>query len=191
MNYIPEKNALDINKNLIDRLILDGKAVLDATVGNGNDTLLLSNSVGSNGKVYGFDIQKIAIDNTRDLLLREEAAKNVKLINDSHENIDKYIDEKIDLAIYNLGYLPGGDKNIKTNAKSSVNSIEKVLYLLNKKGIVIVTVYTGHPGGIDEKNAIEDFFINLDQRQFNVLKYEFINQKNNPPMVYRIEKIKI
>lgn len=191
MKYKSEKNAMDISKKLIDEFLVKGDIALDATIGNGNDTLLICKKVGSKGKVYGFDIQEIAIKNTKDLLTKENLIENVQLINDSHENIDKHISENIDFAIYNLGYLPGGDKTIKTNANSSVISIEKTLEILNLEGILIITVYTGHSGGIDEKLAIEEVLVNLDQRQFSVLKYEFINQRNNPPLVYRIEKIKL
>lgn len=93
-----------------------GKIALDATVGKGNDTLKLLKAVGDEGFVYGFDVQKDAL-NTAEELLKD--FKNYKLILDSHENIDKI--EKFDLVIYNLGYLPGSDKKITTLKDSTLS----------------------------------------------------------------------
>lgn len=190
MKYKSESNAISITRDLIDRYVKDGDIVLDATVGNGNDTILLAEKVGISGRVYGFDIQKIAINNTISLLESKNLNENVILINEDHFKIDKYIDENLNFIIYNLGYLPKGDKSIKTKASTSIGSIEKSLNLLDYNGLLIITVYTGHAGGLEEKIAIENLIINLNQKNFTVLKYEFINQKNNPPIVYKIEKIK-
>lgn len=190
MRYKSENNSLSIVKNAIEEYVEEGDIVLDATIGNGNDTLALAKRIGYKGKIYGFDIQDIAIENTKNLLIKNDLLDNTILIKDSHENIHNHIKENLDFVIYNLGYLPKGDKKIKTMADSTVNSIEKALELLKLNGIMIITVYTGHPGGMEEKAAIENLIINLEQIQFNVLKYEFINQRNSPPLVYRIEKIK-
>lgn len=190
MKYKSESNAISITRDLIDRYVKDGDIVLDATVGNGNDTILLAEKVGISGRVYGFDIQKTAINNTISLLESKNLNENVILINEDHFKIDKYIDENLNFIIYNLGYLPKGDKSIKTKASTSIGSIEKSLNLLDYNGLLIITVYTGHAGGLEEKIAIENLIINLNQKNFTVLKYEFINQKNNPPIVYKIEKIK-
>lgn len=171
--------------------IRDGDVVLDATVGNGNDTLDLARLVGSKGKVYGFDIQDMAIKNTKKLLTKNNQLENVILINDNHINIDKYIDEPLNLAIYNLGYLPKGDKNLKTDASSTVISVSKALDLLKKNGILIITSYIGHPGGLEEKEALEQMLISLNQKEYNVLKNEFINQQNFPPLLYIVEKANI
>jgi tRNA A58 N-methylase Trm61 len=188
MKYRIIINTLEIVKNFMKNCISDGSIALDCTVGNGNDTLLLAKLVGSSGKVYGFDIQNLAIENTRNLLNEHGFNDRVNLIKDSHENIDLYINEKVDFIVYNLGYLPKGDKNIKTNKISTIISLNKALQLLNKNGLIVITVYTGHNGGIEEKEAIEEFLKKLDQRLFNVLKFDFINQINNPPILYCLEK---
>ncbi|MDR7869985.1 MAG: class I SAM-dependent methyltransferase [Tissierellaceae bacterium] len=188
MKYERIINTISISKDLLSQHIKEGDIVLDATVGNGNDTLDLARLVGKDGKVFGFDIQKIAIENTKDLLEQNKLLESVVLINDSHENIDQYIFEPLDFAIYNLGYLPKGNKNIKTKSKSTVISVTKTLELLNKKGLLIIISYIGHPGGLEEKEALEEKLKELDQKKFNVLKSEFINQKNLPPLLYIIEK---
>ncbi len=182
-------NTGELVRQFIRNNVLEGYKVLDCTIGNGHDTLALSQAVGSTGKVYGFDIQEIAIENTLALLKKHNSSNNVELILDSHENIDNHISHKLNFIIYNLGYLPKGDKSIRTSSTSSVISIKKALTLLDKNGLLAVTVYVGHPGGMDEKNSIEEIFKTLDQKEYNVLRYEFINQANDPPVFYCIERV--
>lgn len=188
MNYKRFINTMEITKNIIDKHIKEGSKVLDCTVGNGKDTLLLAELVGEDGKVYGFDIQNQALEITLSKLLNKNLQNRVHLIKDSHENIDLYIEEKLDLIIYNLGYLPKGNKNIKTNKKSTLISINKALNLLKNNGIILITCYTGHKGGLEEKTGVESFLSLLDQRKYNIIKYDFINQINFPPVLYGVEK---
>lgn len=183
------KSAVTIAKRIMDMTISEGDVVLDCTVGNGNDTLHLAKLVGESGKVYGFDIQPIAIEITKNRLIENDLINRVVLINDGHEHIDLYIQEKLDFVIYNLGYLPKGDKTIITKASTTLESINKALSLLKKNGILLVTSYTGHEGGQEEYNALLNFFTSLDQRKFNVLKFKFINQRNNPPTLFGLEKL--
>lgn len=190
MRYKILNNTVTISKKYIEQYLKEGQIALDATVGNGNDTIIMADKVGSQGKVYGFDIQKIAINNTEKVLKRNNLLERVKLIEDSHENINKYIFEKLDFIIYNLGYLPNGDKNIITKVDSTVKSIKHSLDLLNNNGLLLINSYVGHEGGLDENLEIENLLRDLNQKNFNVLKNGFLNQKNNPPILYIIEKAK-
>ncbi|MGO1368783.1 MAG: class I SAM-dependent methyltransferase [Senegalia sp. (in: firmicutes)] len=183
------KNSRLISHQLIDLKLKEGMIAVDATVGNGNDTLLLAKKVGDCGKVYGFDIQDIAIKNTLKTLKDNNLNNRVKLIKDSHENILKYINEKLDLVIFNLGYLPKGDHSIITKAKSTLKAIESVLSYLNENGILIIVSYYGHLGGEEEKEELENYLEKLDQKKFTVLKMNFLNQINSPPILFCIEKI--
>ena len=182
-------NPVAMVKKIILHYVNEGYIVVDCTVGNGNDTLLLAKMVGESGMVYGFDIQAMAIDKTRNKLIEHGLEKRVNLINSGHENIDMYVKDRVHLVVYNLGYLPGGDKKIITTPDTTLESIMKALNLLNANGLLLVTCYTGHKGGMLEKEKVEEFLISLDQRKFNVLKFNFINQKNNPPILYGVEKL--
>ena len=182
-------NPVDMTKRIITNYVREGSKVLDCTVGNGNDTLDLAKLVGDNGKVYGFDIQSVALETTKNKLKIEGLENRVLLIEDSHEYIDKYISEELDLIIYNLGYLPGGDKSIKTNSITTVKSIKKALNLLKSNGLLLIVSYTGHAGGKEEKEKLESYLKSLDQKYANVLEFNFINQKNNPPILYGVEKL--
>lgn len=188
MKYKIINNTISLTKEFIKEHIRNGQVVLDATIGNGNDTLLMADRVGKNGKVYGFDIQQVAIDNTTKLLKENNLENRVTLIRDSHENLNKYITHSLDFIIYNLGYLPNGDKNIITQSNSTLKSIELSLELLNKNGLLLVNSYIGHDGGMEENLEIESMLRRLNQKEYNVLKHSFINQKNNPPILYIIER---
>lgn len=187
-----KKIVKDKSKYIVDEVIekveIKYNVAIDATMGKGNDTIKLAKKLGSDGIVYSFDIQDIAICNTKNKL-KELNINNVELIKDSHENLSEYIKEKADLIIFNLGYLPGFDKNIKTKASSTEIGIKKSLEILGLGGILIITLYTGHEGSLEEKFAIEKLFKNISQKEYAMQKIEFFNQINNPPIVYLIEKI--
>lgn len=180
-------NAGQIVREIMNAYIKDGDTLVDATVGNGHDTAMMAHLCGHRGKVYGFDIQSAAIENTADLLKEKGILNRVQLINDGHENMDEHISEKVDFIVYNLGYLPGGNKNIKTTSSTTIISINKALNMLNNHGIIVITAYPGHEGGEEEKSKIEDVLRALNQKEYNILKYDFINQRNHPPVVYCVE----
>lgn len=184
------RNATELGKHILNQKLENGMVVVDATVGNGYDTLNLAKLIGDKGKVYGFDIQKKAINITKNRLIENHLLNRVELINDSHETINQYIKEKIDLAIFNLGYLPGGDHSIITRPASTIESIKSILNILKDNGLIVVVSYYGHEEGLEEKNQVERFLSHLDQKYFTTLKLHFINQINNPPIVYCVEKIK-
>ncbi len=183
------KNSVEIGRLLIENHIEKGSRVVDCTLGNGNDTLRLREAIGDRGYLYGFDIQKKALENTRDKLISNGySLDNVDLIEDGHENIDLYVEDPVDFIIYNLGYLPGGNKEIITEGETTLISIEKSLKLLADNGLVLVISYLSHRGGMEENMAIVDFLKVLNQKEFNVLECSFINQKNLPAKAYIIEK---
>lgn len=173
----------------LQKHIQPGNIVIDATLGNGHDTFKIAELLAGSGKIYGFDIQPSAIENSKVLLASLPAPKpKIELIEDSHAFFAQYISEKVDFIIYNLGYLPKGDKEITTLADSTLKSVQSGLALLRGNGIMLIAVYHGHDAGKAEKEALEIFLSTLDQKQFNVLKQQFINQQNNPPFIYVIEK---
>ena len=109
---------------------------------------------------------------------------------DSHANISNYLGNQdlVRLAIFNLGYLPGSDKKIITTPSSTLEAIQILLDRLEKNGKIIIVSYYGHDGGIEEKDAVEELISALSQKEWSVLKYQFINQINCPPICYVIEK---
>ena len=183
------KGILQYAHELLEESIQPGELAVDATCGNGYDTLFLSNLVGKDGKVLAFDVQEQAIKATEELLIKNNKS-HVALIQNSHEFVSDYIQdsEKIGGAIFNLGYLPRSDKKIITKGSSTIKALESMLDRLKKKGLIVLVVYHGHEGGKEEKDAIIQFVKQLEQKKFNVLQHGFINQQNDPPFIIAIEK---
>ncbi|MGN1132930.1 MAG: tRNA (mnm(5)s(2)U34)-methyltransferase [Oscillospiraceae bacterium] len=156
---------------------------IDATMGNGNDTLFLCELAGEIGKVTAFDIQKTAFENTEKLLKKNNMFERAKLIMDGHENIDKYFAENsADVICFNFGYLPGGDHSIATRADTSLQAINKSLNILKPGGIMSLCVYSGGDTGFEEKNAILSLMELLPSDKFTVILNTYYNRKNNPPI---------
>ena len=173
--------------DLVKEILIRKKDIdlaVDMTAGNGNDSAFILNVLGAK-KLIAFDIQKAARDNTLKLLGPRD---NFTFILDSHSNIDKYIQDKIDLAVYNLGYLPNSDKTITTRSDSTIESLEKVLSLLRKKGRVLITIYPGHAQGKIEADKLDHFLEELDPKDFAILKLSYPNKKDTAPYVVTIEK---
>ncbi|WP_085558481.1 class I SAM-dependent methyltransferase [Carnobacterium iners] len=184
------ENALRYSHTLLKNTIINGDTVIDATVGNGGDTILLAKLVGETGHVFGFDIQTQAIKTTKEKLMLTSLLEQVSLYNEGHENLNHFIPENTEIAaaVFNLGYLPKGDKKIITKGETTIQAVELILPRLRKGGLLLLTVYSGHPGGELEKSAIVDFTKDLTQDSYTVLYYGFINQKNAPPFLIAIEK---
>ena len=182
------KGATQIVNYLLPQWVHEGDVVIDATCGNGNDTLTLAHLIGTNGKVYGFDIQELAIASTEKKLIKNEVVERASLICDSHALMKEHVKEEVDFIIFNLGYLPRADKTITTLVDSTLKAIEAGLDLLKLHGIMVVVIYPGHEEGYEEKNAVLEYVQNLDQQRIDVMKIDFVNQKNNPPIVIALEK---
>ncbi len=173
---------------LLSQLVQNGDTVVDATVGKGNDTEFLSQLVGEHGKVYGFDVQSEAINYTKKRLDDKNLCNNVTLFNTGHENVAKLVDESINAAIFNLGYLPGSNKDIITKPDTTLTAIKACLEKLEVNGIVVLVLYYGHDGGLQEKDAVIQYAQSLDQKAFSVMQYQFINQVHCPPILLAIQK---
>lgn len=153
--------------------------VVDATVGNGKDTLFLSSLLGEKGKIYGFDIQEKAVLTTKNLLQEQGVKKDVVLFQQSHENFS-IITEDIDLFIYNLGYLPGSDKSITTKGKTTVTSLLSAINKLKKGGAISLLCYVGHEEGKKEYEAVSSFVTTLDSNQWEVSKHQWLYKEDTP-----------
>ncbi len=162
-----------VKKLLLDN-VKEKNISVDFTLGRGNDTIFLSENF---NYVYSFDLQKECID---DFELKN--IQNVKLILDSHENVDKYIDG-FDCGMYNLGYLPGSNKEITTNAESTLISLYKAVNILNIGGFISIVLYIGHNQGKRESQEVLEFCSRLDNKRFNVAYLNLLNKNNSPSLV--------
>ncbi len=167
----------------------EGDNVVDATAGNGHDTVFLAKIVGPAGHVSAFDIQEEAMISTAEKLKALGLSERVTLIRAGHEKLLKYACAPASVVMYNLGYLPGGDKQFTTEPETTWQSIEQALQLLMPGGIITIVLYPGHEQGKLEKERIFQASSSLDASQFSVLHTRLLNQKNEPPELLVIQKV--
>jgi Predicted S-adenosylmethionine-dependent methyltransferase involved in cell envelope biogenesis len=177
-----------LRKQLIEPHLNLGGTAVDYTMGNGNDTLYLSDAVGENGCVYAFDIQDTALANTSELLENNNCYHNYTLIKDSHSNVESYVTLPVDVGIFNLGYLPGGgNKELTTMRETTMQAVESSVKLMADGGIVFISVYPGHDEGKLEGEMIEAVYSDLDRRIYCVSCFKIINSPTSPYFII-IEK---
>ena len=165
---------------ILAEYIKEGDVAVDCTAGNGHDTLFLARAVGEAGRVYAFDVQKEAIENTSRLLSENGIdISNVSFICDSHANLADYI-SRPNIIMYNLGYMPGGDHSITTTETDTLKSLEIALDLIAPGGVISVIAYPGHEEGAREMRAIKTLLSSLPTAQFEVVTITQDNRKNAP-----------
>jgi predicted methyltransferase len=142
----------------VAEVVRPGDTVIDATAGNGHDTCFLAGLVGPTGKVYAFDVQPEAIEATRQRLEAAGLAAQARLLDSGHERMDAALPMalkgRISAIMFNLGYLPGGDKTIVTRPSSTTRALELATEWLKPGGILTVMAYPGHDGGAKELEAV-------------------------------------
>jgi hypothetical protein len=197
---------------LLSEYIKPGDIVLDATMGNGLDTLALAELTGINrglGKVYAFDIQQEAMEHTCELLTKNhfdyfvvkdkvrsienivsKESGSIYLYLESHEYLDQYIKEELSGAIFNLGYLPGGNKEITTLAPSTLIAIDKAVKLLKIDGLIVVVLYPGHFNGKEEKQSLLAYMKLLSPSAFHADLICSVNQPEEAPCIALITRKK-
>ncbi|MCL2158792.1 MAG: TIGR01212 family radical SAM protein [Oscillospiraceae bacterium] len=178
-------NILSAAKRFFDISIKENGIYADFTMGKGNDTLYIKKACPS-GTVYAFDIQEEALQATKKRLEHENCLdEKVHLIRDSHANFKKYLPEGhcLNGAMFNLGYLPGGDKSLTTKTDSTLTCLVGALDMLKLGGVIVVSVYPGHEEGKKEGEKILKFAENLDRSEFDCLVHRLVNIPEAPFVV--------
>ena len=174
-------NTLSMVHEFLKQHVAPGAFCIDATAGKGRDTALLCRLAGENGRVLAFDIQPDAIAQTKALLSSE--CLTAEVILDSHAHMEQYAaPETVDCVVFNFGRLPGGDPAVFTRAESSVAAINAGLQLLKPGGVMAIALYYGKENGYGERDAILAYLQTLDDRRFSVLRCDWANRRNDPPM---------
>ncbi len=177
--------------SIIEQIITEGDMAIDATVGNGYDTVFLAKQVGCSGKVFGFDIQQQAIESTEARLESENIRANTSLFHASHDKMSESIASKwhgkIKVIMFNLGYLPGSDKSIITETESTIAALSQSLELLAKAGILTIAAYPGHAGGDTEAQSVDCWLQQLSTEKYQ-LQTIYSSEKQTAPRLYIINK---
>jgi tRNA G37 N-methylase Trm5 len=184
---------LSIAKNYWKDFLKKNYIVIDATCGNGYDSLFISQILLEplNGKLYCFDIQKKAIENTQNLLknnLKTSLFEKICFINDSHEDFSKYVKNNINLIIYNLGYLPNSNKILTTTVNTTLLSLKSALNILDSNGAISITSYSGHEEGEKEEKALISFLSTLNFTKYSVCFHKWINKEKAPSFFWIRQK---
>ena len=178
------KRPLEMAHDFLAQVISQEDIVVDATMGNGHDTLFLAKLA---KQVYAFYIQEQALEKTSQRL-QEAGLTNAELILQGHETVDQFVKE-VKAAIFNLGYLPSADKSIITQPQTTLDALDKLCHMLVKGGRIAIMIYYGHEGGDIERDAVMDFVSHLPPQEYTATIYRTLNQINNPPFLVMIEKL--
>lgn len=182
------RSARWIAADVLQQVVRPGDRVIDATLGNGHDTVMLAELVGEAGHVIGFDIQADAVERTAARLAEHGLLDRCELYAEGHQNIASRVHEPVRAAVFNLGWLPGGDKSVTTLWETTHTAISAALSLLEKDGVCTVCTYPGHEAGDRERYALMDWLATLRPQEFNVLHHRFLNAGPGAPECFVIQK---
>jgi len=185
-------NLVELAQKRAKAHLQNGGVAIDATVGNGLDTLMLAEAVGVEGEVFGFDIQQKALIVTRECLSEAGTLERVELIEGSHADMERLISENyhanIDLVMFNLGYLPGGDRKIITKSRATLKALDAALSYLSDDGAVSVIAYPGHTGGDSECEMVSQWCEGLDAEMYQVERVIPETIRRRAPQWFWIQK---
>ncbi|MBB5039591.1 tRNA (mnm(5)s(2)U34)-methyltransferase [Prosthecobacter dejongeii] len=177
---------------LADRLSA-GDVVVDATAGNGHDTLFLARCVGAAGHVYAMDVQAAAVAETHRRLLEAGIEEDqFTLVQAGHETMMELVKHEhqgqVAGIMFNLGYLPGSDKTVITRTETTLTAVNAAVQLLKPGGLLTIAVYPGHEGGAQELAALTDWATSLPPRAYEVQHLRPVNRSANPPECWVVWK---
>jgi predicted methyltransferase len=163
-----------------------GEAAIDATVGNGYDTVFLARQVGDKGRVFGFELQVEALEKARKRLRMAGLDTCVTLFLKGHEHMATTLATvwhgRIGAVMFNLGYLPGGnDRGCITRPETTLQALNAALQLLRPGGLISVVAYPGHPGGAEEAERVRVWAAALEATQYAASTYRCCNCRRPPP----------
>lgn len=182
MTFSLFQNPLDLAHHFWKRVVQPGDILIDATCGNGHDTLFLAHL--SPRLLYGFDIQPEALETTQKRLEGLLSQDQLRLIQGCHSQFPKEIQPgSVRLLVYNLGYLPGGNKAITTRTRSTLESLQQSLTLLMFGGLISLTCYPGHDEGAREEAALVDFITQLDKEVWSATHQRWLNRRYSPSLL--------
>lgn len=185
--------ATELAHILMSRCVKPGDRVVDATVGNGHDTVFLAGLVGPSGHVLGFDVQADALAAAAQRL---EGMPQVTLVHAGHETLGEHMSadarsadnhDTLAAVMFNLGYLPGAPKEIVTQTDTTLAGLHQALDHLGRRGVVTLVLYPGHPGGAEEAAAVRSYAQGLPEA-FAVTQYARINSLRPAPELLVIER---
>lgn len=158
--------------------------VIDATCGNGKDLLALTDMLfpqqqhqspnkmdNGCGRLIGIDVQECAIHNTLGSLLSSTSfdydtyRDRITLLVQSHDKLIEIVQNdnehqsrggRIGLVCYNLGFLPGSNRECLTQTQTTLHSITDAALLLRIGGLLSIMTY---PASNKEESIVVEHFV--------------------------------
>lgn len=181
-------NVLNLIKAAILPALDKARVIVDATAGNGNDTLFLAEHSPDQAKIYAFDIQPAALAHTREKTAAY--AQRIEYVLRSHAEIATVVPEAIDIAMFNLGYLPGDGHVVTTKEESTRVAVTQVLEKLSLNGVCIIVAYPGHEAGAQEAVMLEKILADLPRKEYTAGCYRLVNHVETAPYAFVVEKVR-
>jgi len=182
------RGPVPLSHLFLHSFLRNGDSAVDATCGNGHDTLQLARLVGARGHVWGFDIQEQAITETARRVAEAGLSSRITLQQRGHEELADHVTGPLQVVLFNLGYRPGGDRSIITRPDTTGSALEQALGLLAAGGIVVVTVYPGHDGGAEEQSTVERWAARLDPRTHHCWRMGQTNVTPEAPYLLLVQR---
>ena len=180
---VPDLTAVDLTHRFLRSTLAPGGLYLDATCGNGHDTLFLCSVAGENGRVIGLDIQPQAAANTNALLAANGMAAIGRAECCDHRELLRFAPPgSADCVMFNFGWLPGADHSVFSTADSSIPALEAALAALRVGGVLSAILYSGRVIGTDEKQSILGWLRALSLEKYTVLVCDFANWADTAPL---------
>ena len=172
----------------MEKMLREGSVAVDATMGNGHDTEAMAALVGKSGHVFAFDIQQAALQAASARLAQAGLSDRVTLMQASHTEMKAFVPDEPDLIVFNLGWLPGGDKSVTTLLSSTKEAVRQALDMIRPGGMVLICCYPGHAEGKRELSYLETMLASLPPQRFNCLEHVFLNAGAEAPRCFAIQK---
>lgn len=182
------RSARYLAADCLRQVVRPGDRVIDATMGNGHDTALLAGLVGPLGRVIAFDVQADAVASTRRLLEAQGLLAQCDLHCLGHEHIGEVVAEPVRAAVFNLGWLPGGNKAVTTHWETTRQAVDACLRLLLPGGVATICAYPGHAAGEEERQRLGALLSALRPQEYNVLHQRFLNAGPGAPECFIIQR---
>lgn len=182
------KSARHWARELIESAMYPGAIAVDATMGNGHDTKWLCELAENTGTVYAFDVQAQAVENTRARLAEAGLLSRARLFCAGHERMAEFVDLPADAIVFNLGWLPGGEKSVTTLTETTIAAVNAASALLAPGGLMTICIYPGHAEGARERDAVISWASHLPHAVFDVMLRRYLNQPNDPPLMVAVRR---
>jgi predicted methyltransferase len=171
-------------QDILKPMICEGDLAIDATAGNGHDTLFLAGCVGAAGKVLAFDVQAAALASARARLESASLTDRVDFFLASHAAMGRHAAAgSVAVVMFNLGYLPGENHELTTESNETLTALAVAVDLIKPGGVLSVVCYPGHPAGAAEAVAVESWMIALAAHGWRIAKYGALGTRRPAPFL--------